>query len=148
MAEKMNLFDIVNGIFEKRELLSEEDIALNYKPFIINRAMSNYKDLIFLAEEMNMNWQLNPLMQYHFYYFGVDKLKRFSKWPKRDEELDDKIDLLKEYYDYSTLRARETIPVIDSLGLWDVIKVDLNKGGRGDTVRTSTKAKSKSKKVR
>lgn len=131
MAEKLKLFDVVNNILEKRGLLTEEDIKLNYSPFIINRAISHHQDLVFFAQKMNENWQLSPQQQYHFYYFLIDKRKRFAKWQKRDTALDDKIDLLKEYYGYSTLRARETVPLIDEMKLWDSIKSDLNKGGRG-----------------
>lgn len=131
MAEKIELFDVVDNILLKKGLLTEEEIKANYSPFIINRAMANHQDLVFFAEKMNENWQLPPSQQYHFYYFIIDRRKRWAKWPKRDKSLDDKIALLKEYYGYSTLRARETIPIIDELGMWDSIKNDLNKGGRG-----------------
>jgi hypothetical protein len=131
MSEKMELFEVVDNILQKKGLLTEEEIKANYNPFIINRAMANYQDLVFFAEKMNENWQLPPSQQYHFYYFMIDKRKRWAKWPKRDKSLDNKIALLKEYYGYSTLRARETIPIIDDLNLWDAIKEDLNKGGGG-----------------
>lgn len=137
MADKIELFDIVDNIFLKKGLLSEEEIKTSYSPFIINRAMANHQDLIFFAEKMNENWQLSASQQYHFYYFMIDRRKRWSKWPKRDKALDDKIKILKEYYGYSTLRARETIPIIDELDLWDTIKDDLNKGGRGKTKATN-----------
>jgi hypothetical protein len=127
----MELFEVVDNILQKKGLLTEEEIKANYNPFIINRAMANYQDLVFFAEKMNENWQLPPSQQYHFYYFMIDKRKRWAKWPKRDKSLDNKIALLKEYYGYSTLRARETIPIIDDLNLWDAIKEDLNKGGGG-----------------
>lgn len=130
MIEKMKLFDVVSNILDKKEILTEEEVKANYKPFIINRAMANHQDLVFFAQKMNENWQLSAIQQYHFYYFLIDKRKRWSKWPKRDESLDEKIELLKELYDYSTIRARETIPVIDALDLWDAIRADLNKGGR------------------
>lgn len=133
MSEKIELFELVNNILEKKGLLTEEEIKANYNAFIINRAIANHQDLIFFAQKMNENWQLSPLQQYHFYYFLIEKRKRWAKWNKRDKSLDDKIKLLKEYYGYSTLRARETVPLIDEMKLWDAIAADLNKGGRGKT---------------
>jgi hypothetical protein len=139
MAEKLDLFAVVNNILDKQGVLSDEEVKASYNSFMINRAISNHQDLIFFAEKMNENWQLDSLLQYHFYYYIIGKRKRWAKWPKRDKALDDKIELLKEYYGYSTLRAREAIPVIDSLDLWGVIKDDLNKGGRGNTKHSRTK---------
>lgn len=131
MSEKMKLSEIVNNILLKQGLLNEQEIKTNYNSFIMNRAMSNYQDLVFFAEKMNENWQLSPHQQYHFYYFITDRRKRWAEWPKRDKRLDEKIKLLKEYYGYSTIRARETVPIIDSLDLWGTIKNNLDKGGLG-----------------
>ena len=82
---------------------------------------------------MNENWNLDSNLQYGFLYHGIDSRKRFAKWARKDKENDEKIKLLKEFYGYSNLRARETISLIDQLNLWNHIKSELNKGGSHGT---------------
>lgn len=94
-----------------------------------NRAMSQFQELIFHAEEMNERWGMPKEANFAFYYHSVPKKKRFSKWAKQDKDLDDKIALIKEYYNLSTIRCRELIPLIDELNLWDQMKQELRKGG-------------------
>jgi hypothetical protein len=127
-SEKKSPFDFSNWIFNKTHEPSEEEMK-DYNPFMVNRALSNFPDTIWFAQEMNSAYNLPKDMQWSFLWHGIEKKKRWSKWPKRDTDEDDKINLIKEYYGYSTFRARETIPVIDSLNLWDKMKEELEKGG-------------------
>lgn len=74
-----NPFDIVKHLNRKTEL--EFDIQ-DYKPWTINRAMSNRLDTLFFAEIMNESPHLSPQMQHDFYFYGLSKMDRYGEWQK------------------------------------------------------------------
>ncbi len=131
------LFDVINLIHSK-DHYPDDDEMKEYSSFMGNRALSQFQELIFHAQAMNENWGAPKEANFAFYYHSVTKKKRFSKWAKKDDLEEEKIQKLKEYYSYSTIKAREIIPIIDQLGLWEQIDTNLHKGG--------SKRKSKSKK--
>ena len=55
------------------------------------------------------------------------KRKRFSKWNKPEVQND--IDVVKEYYGYSNDKARQVLPLLSSSQLSE-LKIKVNKGGR------------------
>ncbi len=130
--KKIPSFEFFNMICNKSRVPTEEEMR-DYSPFSINRYLSQYPDLMWFAQEMNTNWQLSKELHFKFLFYGVEKRKRYTPYAKKEEDdiIEKKIELIKEYYDYSTIRARETISIIDSIpGLWDSISKELNKGGK------------------
>ena len=108
------------------------------KCFIINRALSMNVDTILYVNEMNVNWQLDPLLQYDYYINSLRKKKRWSKWAKATAPSSD-LELIKEYYNYNEQRARE---VLDLLSEFEIQKLRLkfSKGGIDDiTIARKTK---------
>lgn len=136
------LFDVINLIHNKGNYPTEDEMK-DYSSYMGNRAMSQFQDLIFYAEEMNERWGIPKEANFAFYYFGVPKKKRFGKWAKQDKDLEDKIAILKEYYSLSTIRCREIIPLVDDLGLWDKMKKELDKGGAASKKKVTPKKLSK-----
>ena len=129
MTEKLSPFDFVKMIYEKTRIPTEEEIG-DYNPYIINIALSNNLDSVFPANELNANWQLGKRMQFDFLYFILDRRKRYGKWHKKELDREErKIDMVKEYYGYSTARAREVIPILDQQNAWKQIEEELKKGG-------------------
>lgn len=130
MTKKLSPFDFVKMINQKTAYPSDEDFS-GYSQYIINKALSQFKDTLFYANELNglTGYRLDNKMHFDFYYQGIDKGNRYSKWEKRSIEQDQKIRMLKELYNYSTYRAREMIPLVDSLDLWGDIEKALFKGG-------------------
>lgn len=124
------LFDTINLIHTKDHYPNDDEMA-EYSSFMGNRALSQFQELIFHAQAMNENWGIPKEANFAFYFHSVSKKKRFSKWAKKDEVEEEKIKKLKEYYGYSTIKAREIIPIIDQLGLWEQMDIDLHKGGKG-----------------
>lgn len=139
------LFDVINLIHTKDHYPDKDELN-EYTSFLGNRALSQFQELIFHAQAMNENWGIPKEANFAFYYHSVSKKKRFSKWAKKDDEAEEKIKKLKEYYNYSTIKAREIIPIIDELGLWPQIEKDLNKGGFKGKTKSKKKAPSKSSK--
>ena len=82
MSKKKSPFDYVKSINTKSEY--EYDLS-GYVPYLTNRAFAMHMDTIMYAEEMNQYNQLDPALQYDFYYNGVRKGRRFG-FPKKEEE--------------------------------------------------------------
>lgn len=108
----MNPFDFVKSINEtKVNLLNEEGVLeKDYNPFLVNKAFSYYQDTIFLANEMNRFLNVLPnRLQYEFYLYVIPKRKRYSKWFKKENEINTQelLDLIQKEYGYSRRKAEE-----------------------------------------
>jgi hypothetical protein len=82
---------------------------------------------VVLANEMNRYHHLDNRLQYQFLINIVRKRKRFSKWLKPEVEND--IELVKEYYGYSNEKARQVMSLLSPSQI-ETIKKKVNKGGR------------------
>lgn len=129
MAEEITIWDIIKNINEQSEPLDWNEIEKIYVPYITNKALSQYRDTVLFANEINAHFSIPAKWQYLFYFYALNKRKRFSKWEKSDTDLDQKIALLKEAYNYSTIKCREIIPIIDSMDAWEELEDSLDKGG-------------------
>lgn len=123
---KLSPFEFVNSINKKGEMIDVEEVQRSYDAFMVNRAMSNTFDTVLFANELNILNNMDKVMQYHFYYFGVDrKPTRFGKWNKVED--DAAIPVIQEYYGYSKSKARDVLPLL--VGHMDQLKQELEKGG-------------------
>ncbi len=93
----MTPFDIVNIVNEKKEFDREELIKC-YNPWIINKALANSMDTLLFAEQMNLYYQLSKDAQFDFYFNGIPKGKRFSKWFKENKDEEDIINILMQRF--------------------------------------------------
>lgn len=124
---KLELSEVLNSINKKTDIIPDALVEDGYVPFIVTRCLSNTKDTVFFANEANFLNINDKVMQYHFYYHGIEKNpRRFGKWHKQ-EKADAALIFIKERYGYTDQRAREVLPIlIDKI---DEIKQDLDKGG-------------------
>ena len=123
----MSPFDYLNSInMSKKDLIVDEQSEKDYVPFIVNRGLGYFADTVLLANEMNVNCNLDNKMQYDFLRSTVKKRKRFSKWLKADE--DKKIQVICEYFGYSRSVAKSVSDLFDDICIKDLEK-RLNKGG-------------------
>jgi REP element-mobilizing transposase RayT len=76
---------------------------------------------------MNRYHHIDSKLQYHFLLNIVRKRKRFSKWVK--PEIENDIEMVKEYYGYSNDKARQILPLLSAEQL-KTIKNKVDKGGR------------------
>jgi hypothetical protein len=110
-------------------IYNEKVSKKEYNQFIINKGLSYFKDTILYANEMN---RLNPRqdkMHYDFYYYGLPKRKRFSKWHKRQD--DEFMAEVAEFYNVSFAKAKEIISVLPSNKI-EELKTILNRGGKNE----------------
>jgi hypothetical protein len=124
----MELFDFLNSInYDKKALLDGEEKDANlYKPYQINRGLSFFVDTIFYSNEMNCNWQLDKKMQFDFYRLAIRKMKRFSRWTKKETQ--ENIELIKEVFGYTDTKAQEVLNIFSPKD-FEELKKSLYKGG-------------------
>jgi hypothetical protein len=123
----MKLTDWLNSInLTKQNILENPLLEKEYSPYIINRSLSYFPDTLFHANEMNQKHFLPKKLQYDYLRLSVRKRKRFSKWDKKIEI--NNLDLVKQYYGYSTKKALEILPILTEQHI-NCIKLALNTGG-------------------
>jgi hypothetical protein len=103
--QKSDVWTVINSL-NMKDYQSEEEILKNYNPWIVNRSMGSFKELLYHVQEMNINHFLEPKMQYDYYFYSIPKQKRFKKWLKKEQDSDDKyIRVLADLYNYSLKKA-------------------------------------------
>jgi hypothetical protein len=120
---------IIPSILEKNEpVLETEEDEKDYSGFVVNKAISAHIDCLYHANLMNINHHLDKKLQYDYLFYSVKKYKRkYQKWVKYDAS--DTIQLIKEYYNYSTTKAKQVLSLLNQ----DQIKIiaeKLDKGGK------------------
>jgi len=130
----MNPFDFVNAINGKKQDIirasDNPDLAeKQYIPFIINKAFSYHIDTVLYSNEMNKAAHIDSKLQNDYYLNSIRTGKRFSKWHKRQENLD--IDVIQEYFKVNYLRATEIAKLLSKEQL-DLIRIRITKGGNNE----------------
>lgn len=125
--QKLSPFDIINIINEKKEELDSDQLQQFYNAWMVNRGLSNVKDTVLFANEMNRLYSLPKDMQFAFYYHGISKKRRFGKWNKIVEEKQSIELIMEKYPHFSRKRAKELLPILK--GQLKAIEADLYKGG-------------------
>jgi CRISPR/Cas system CSM-associated protein Csm2 small subunit len=125
-----NPFDFLNAInLSKKDLIREDPLTeKDYNPFMVNRGLSYFADTVMYANEMNRHSSIPKIWQNDFYLTMITKKKRFSKWHKKEAN-SKQLELVMEYYKYSTEKAQEVFSLLTEDQLKQ-IEQSLNKGGR------------------
>lgn len=126
----MSPFDFLNEINTgKKDLLREDPLnEKDYSPFMVNRGLSYYSDTIMMANEMNRVNGIPKIWQNDFFLNTISKKKRFSKWHKKEAD-SQSLQLVMEYFQYSSKRAREVMDILSPDQL-KMIQEKLYKGGK------------------
>tara|TARA_B100001059_G_scaffold205541_1_gene215663 strand:+ start:2738 stop:3127 length:390 start_codon:yes stop_codon:yes gene_type:complete len=126
----MKLSDYLNSInYTKSDLFDTEDhtVEKEYVPFVVNRCLSYFPDTILYVNQMNQYCSLDKNMQFDYLRLSIRKRKRFSKWLKRESVED--LDLIKEYFSYSDVKAREALNILTPEDI-DKIRQNSYRGGK------------------
>ena len=124
----MNPFDFLNSINSTKKDIMVDDIAeKQYNAFMVNRGLSYFHDTILMANEMNINHHIDNRLQFDFLINIVRKKKRFSKWLKPETFSD--VEAVKEYYGYSSNKARQALTLLTNEQI-ELVKKKVYKGGR------------------
>lgn len=121
----IELKDWLNSITFTKEDLSEH--ISEYPAFIVNRILGSDRSLCALINEINQRTTMSPIMQYKFLLHTVPKRKRFNPYMRKEKNED--LNLIKEYYNVSTEKAKEYLAILETEQIQE-IKSYLFKGGR------------------
>lgn len=123
-------FEFINSInYTKINLIVDEWSEKQYQPYIVNKGLSFSSDSVIFANEMNARPHLEKSLQNNFLINTIRPKKRFSKWIK-PEKLE-AIEIVKDYYGYSTEKARQVVTIFTEEQLKN-LKEKLKKGGMND----------------
>ena len=121
-------FDFANSInYTKENIMVDDWSEKQYNAFIINKSLSHGIDTVVAANEMNARPHLDAKLQYDFLQGFVRKKKRFNKWLKAEKE--ENLEIIKEYFGYSNVRAQEVLRILSDEDIVEIKKL-LNKGGK------------------
>ena len=126
-----NPFDYVSSItYGKNDMMTgtenDELAEAGYNSYLTNKSLSYFPDTLLYANEMNVLNHVDNKLQYSYLLNSIRPKKRFSKWVKKQEDID--IEALKEYYKYSTAKAEAALSLLSPQQI-NEIKRRLNKGG-------------------
>lgn len=105
----------------------------DYSQWRTNNILSNYKELILYANEMNCHYVVTDQMHYDYLYNSIRKVKRWSKAETKEEKKarekkEALIDLISTHYKYNAIRAKEALKVLTEAQI-NEIKKKQEKGG-------------------
>jgi hypothetical protein len=121
--------EIVPSILQtKKSVINDELDLKDYKPFVVNRALSFHMDCVLYVNELNRQPWIDPDLQYSYLLNTIRPMKRkFQPWQK--SEVDKNIECVKEYFGYSNSKAKEALRILNDEQIAE-IKRRTDKGGR------------------
>jgi hypothetical protein len=132
-APAISPFEFINAItYNKIDLMVDDWAEKQYAPYIVNKGLSYGADTVIQANEMNSRPHLDKKLQFQFLINNIRPKKRYNKWIKADKI--ESIEVIKQYYGYSTDKARQVLPLLDQSQI-DLIKQKLEKGGINNVKR-------------
>jgi hypothetical protein len=120
--------DVIPSILQtKKNVFQDELDYKDYKPFVVNRALSYHMDCVLYVNELNIKPNIDEDMQYQYLLNTIRPMKRkFQPWQKPSADKD--IECVKEYFGYSNEKAREAFRILTDDQVAE-IKAKTNKGG-------------------
>jgi hypothetical protein len=132
-APAISPFDFINAItYNKNDLMVDDWAEKQYVSYIVNKGLSYGADTVIQANEMNSRPHLDKKLQFQFLLNNIRPKKRYNKWIKAEKI--ESIEVIKQYYGYSTEKARQVLPLLDQSQI-DLIKQKLEKGGINNVKR-------------
>lgn len=126
-----SLFDFLKNINEpggNPSMLEDQEAYKAYTPFIINRGMAQSMSTVMFAAELNKRVVVDKEMHYAFLFHSVRKVKRYSKWAKKEEVSED-IKLISEAYQISNEKAAELAQLLSQADI-ATLKDLMDRGGQ------------------
>ena len=124
----MEIFDYLNAItYKKENIMGDELVEKDYEPYRINKFLSQHLDCILFVNEMNFSSHIDNKLQFDYFINSIrKKFRKSEKWLKPEDF--EAIDLVKEYYGYSTPKAKEALKILGDDNI-EYIRKKLYKGG-------------------
>jgi hypothetical protein len=116
--QKVTPFTFLDAICYSKADMYNEDTAKEYIPFIINKGLSNFGDVILYANEVNIWHDMPKRHQFQYLKHSIPKKKRFSRWPKKSKDAD--AESIAKVYQCNPRRAAELLSVLTSPQLKEI----------------------------
>ena len=109
------------------------EIDGDYSQWRTNNILSNYKDTILYANEMNCHYGVTDQMHYDYLFNSIRKTKRWSKAETKEEKKarekqEELISFISQYYKYNATRTKEALRILTSEQI-DYLRKQKEKGG-------------------
>ena len=119
--------DFLTSINNKEEGFTQGDLQRFYKPFIINRIYSQFKENVYFINELNMCKNLGIENHFKILMAMIPKNKKRAKWL---EKPNDDLKIVSDYYSVSLEKAELYLKILGKVQL-DCIRSKLDYGGKG-----------------
>lgn len=111
----------------------QQEVDSDYSQWRTNNILSNYRETVLYANEMNINYNVTDQMHYDYMFNSIRKKKMYTKKEtdqekkerKQKEELQT---LISNYYKYNIVRTKEVLKILTAEQI-NIIKNKNNKGG-------------------
>ena len=118
MSDKKPPFDYINSVSETKKDM-RDDLS-GYVPFVVNRALSYFKEAVLIANEMNTRHHLDESLQYRFLFETLPSRRRRAKWYKKtsaqktEQKLHDQyVEVIMQHHNVSSSEAEEMVVLYD-----------------------------------
>ena len=106
---------------------TQGEIDKDYKPYVINKMVGQYRDLVLFANEMNIRKDISKIDQMLFYMEVIPKKKRRALWSSSKK--DENVEVIMDYYNITQEKAHPYLKILTDNEI-SILKDRLNKGGR------------------
>ena len=120
--------EIIPSILQTGKSVMRDELDYrDYKPFMVNRALSYHMDCILHVNELNKSPSIEPDMQYSYLLNTIRPMKRkFQPWQKANKNKD--IECIKTFFGYSDQKATEALRILTDEQIAEIRK-RTDKGG-------------------
>ena len=120
--------EILPSILQTKKSVFRDEIDYkDYKPFVVNRALSYHMDCVLYVNQMNLTPGIGADMQYSYLLNTIRSMKRkFQPWQKSEADKD--IECVKLYFGYSNEKAKDALRILTTEQIAE-IKAKTTKGG-------------------
>ena len=107
----MNIFDFFTAINLKQDLLKEDPQSITF--YIINQLLSQYSDSLLHVNEMNSRPSFDDKLQYDYLFHSLRQGDRnIQRWMVPETFNQNNLELVKQYYGYSTEKAQSALEIL------------------------------------
>lgn len=107
---------------------TQGEIDKDYKPYVVNRMVSGYRDLVMFADELNVRPNIAKEDQMFLYAELIPKKKRRALWSQ--QKVNEDLKVVMDYYNITQEKADPYMKIL-SRDQIQVLRERLNKGGKG-----------------
>ena len=110
--KKISLWDHIASLTNTKTYADDLE---TYVPFIVNRALGAFPELLYHVDRMNEFSQLPVNMQYDYYFHTISSKKRWKSWPKKeknDDEYEQLVQFMMKQLCVSRRHAEESISLL------------------------------------